>query len=151
MKIRDDIITIMDQIKKYHDVPSYTTFEDHLRPSLSMLDESVEKCFPSILLDEDGPSLNSVFIITNNYLLEVHMNEERLAFDFLKLKSISNYRFDFWDESISGANQSIISFQMATITLMHTENFSSSIYYAGSNRSEWVNSVLEAIPMTLLL
>jgi hypothetical protein len=153
MTIKANIMSIWNELNIYIEVASLTELENRLINPLSMLDEAVEYAFPSIVLGPNGPLLNSIFILTTSYLSEVRMHADKHEFDILHLKSVTDYKFEFWEQSISGDDESTIAFQMATITLMHnvSGNFGTQIYYAGLNRSEWVNLVLKAIPLRLLL
>lgn len=153
MPMKANIMSIWNELNIYIEVPSLTSLENRLINPLSILDEAVEYAFPSIILGADGPLLNSIFIVTTSYLSEVGMESDKHKVDIVNLKSVTNYKLEFWEQAISGDDESPIAFQMATISLMHngSGNVGTQIYYAGLNRSEWVNLVLKAIPLRLIL
>jgi hypothetical protein len=151
--LKANIMSIWNDLNIYIEVASLTALENRLTTPLSIMDERVEYAFPSIILGPDGPLLNSIFIVTASYLSEVRMHADKHEFDIVNFKSVINYKFEFWEQSISDSDESLTAYEIATITLMHNAsgNCGTQIYYAGLNRSEWVNLVVEAIPVRLLV
>ena len=153
MPMKANIMSIWNELNIYIEVPSLTSLENRLINPLSILDEAVEYAFPSIILGADGPLLNSIFIVTTSYLSEVGMESDKHKVDIVNLKSVTNYKLEFWEQAISGDDEVTDSLSNGDyISYAQREwDVGTQIYYAGLNRSEWVNLVLKAIPLRLIL
>ena len=144
---------IREEINKYSDLISLEVLEERVKTVLSISDEQPEHFIPSIILGTDGPILFAILFITQNYLGEIRLQSKELDFDFVNIKSVTNHRFMFWEQPVSKADGTTVIFEMANVTLIHnvSSNFSSEISYAGSNRSAWIDALLKAIPLKLLV
>jgi len=108
---------------------------------------------PSINLGSDGPILNSLFFISNQYLSEIEIRESGEDFDYVALNSIFAYRILLSESDVKKANDENIQYQIANITLLHTAGFEfrSVLNYVGEDREKWIQAVLDAIPISTIL
>ena len=143
---------IQEEIEKYSVLASLDVLRDRLRIALEISDEQPIHIIPSIVLGTDGPQLNSIILITHNYLSEINVRSEQTFIDFIGLRSISHHKFWFWENSVKRADGTTITFQLARVTLIHNiaGNFVTQISYAGVHRSDWIAAILKAIPLKLL-
>ena len=123
--------------------------EERLKRPLDTCKEPPRFVLPSIHLGTDGPVLRSVFFTTDMLLCEVVEEAGALAFDFVSLASVFNYRVELSTHRVEKADGDATEYQIATLTLRHSSvgSFMSLIAYAGFERDEWLSDVLRALPV----
>jgi hypothetical protein len=125
----------------------------------------------SYSMSPDGPKLSSIFLINNDYIVEIGMNQKHLIFDFSPALLLINYRIKF-DEHVTSAdvpsnseesasvfseNISEISSEshkntrFVTLTFRHSDILVTHLSYFGADLEEWLQFALEAYPKTNLL
>ena len=145
-------MNVLEEIKKYEKYYTIEKLKKHIEPPLSLCPEEVRQIIPSIVIGLDGPTLGSLFLITDNYFCETRLEGESVEFDYLDRKKVFNLRLTLSETSVKRADETIIIYQIATANILHgLERFHSTINYAGDNREAWIKKVLEAIPLSLLL
>lgn len=140
-----------------HELSAYA---DHLLPShveavervLALVPEKVQAYIPSLELGSDGPRMESVFLVTESYLAEVHLQSLGVDFDVIRARTIGNYRIHLYDHLVKTSDGTEVTYEVATIALLHHlgSNFGSRIKYVGPNRQAWLQLVLHALPISLL-
>jgi hypothetical protein len=147
-------MNIKEEMKKYDDLIHVPlgVLEERIKYLSLVSDELPEHLIPSIILGTDGPVLSSIIFTTKKYLYEVRLQLESIEFDFVCLNSITNYRFKLWEHISTVADGTTETFQMASIDLIHWGvPYVTNLAYAGPNRHRWLQSLLRAIPLRLLL
>lgn len=109
---------------------------------------------PSIVIGADGPTLARLLLVSPNYLCDVELTgNQRNVFDYVAKKTIRDYRFNIWDHEVRADNDAVSIYQIADIHLVHggiTQQFVTQLQYAGDQRDQWLQSVIEAIPIPLI-
>ena len=99
-------------------------------------------------------------IVTERYLCDINLQTPSPIADFdYTSKKVMNYRINLTVGEIKSAN-SVERYEIATVHLIHDlagagglqpTNFASMLTYAGKQRAEWLQEVLSALPVRLLL
>lgn len=106
---------------------------------------------PSFTMDRDGPTLVSLFLISNNYLCEVRIAGPKY-FDFIAKKNIQHYGLHLSTHVIHRQDEGPKVYEIAQVTLSHggggpKGGFQTQLSYVGDDRDRWLASVFEAIPL----
>ena len=121
------------------------------------LPEEIDIALPSIQLGQDGLTLNSLLLVTQNYLCELHLKDVKsvFEFDFVAKNTICNYRIKTWTHEIKEEEVVIASFEICEVTLVHgnPDGFRTQVFFAGNagDREAWLNNLTQAIPINLIL
>lgn len=117
--------------------------------------EPVIDVIPSLSVGSDGISLKSLFLITRNFVCEVHMIASSPEFDFAPLSSIRNYRVRTWRHEIKEGEQVVASFELAEVKWLHDfgDGVASLLTFAGTagDRQAWLDQVIAAVPPARML
>jgi hypothetical protein len=117
--------------------------------------EPIKAILPSLVIGPDGPTLESLVLVSENFICEVRIGAPSQEFDFVAKKMIKNYRFSIREHEIQGQNQVKRVYQIAVVTLLHgfamPSRFQTEIRYAGEDRDSWIKSVIDAVPLPSLL
>jgi hypothetical protein len=137
---------------------------------LRLLPEEVDYALPSMAMRQDGPGIQSVFLLSANLLAEVRLVGPDKHFDFADLRTIVNYRVSFFTHAVNvkkdeaedeDAPLEKIIYPMATIFLQHSFSMHTEIHYigagyrngeeAGEERADWVADIAQRLPIALLI
>lgn len=146
-------MNIIEELKKYADLVPIEKLEKQVEKPISLCPEEIKYLIPSITMGGDGPVLGSLFLLTDNYLLEVRlMLKKEENFDYVALKSIVNYRIILSDHIVKIEGKPDLTYEVATITLSHDlgMGFHSDLNYIGNGREAWIKIVAEAIPISII-
>ena len=117
--------------------------------------ESFHSALPSIALSNDGQTLQSLLLISDNYLCEVQFqligDGITSVFDFAFRKSIRNYRIELWKQNVKEGEVVKASFDVAKVTLVHDLRLTTTLNYAGNERDEWLRDVTTTLPIATLI
>lgn len=132
----------------------------------------------SYTMSPDGPTVSSVFIVTDDYLCEVKLTSKYDHFDVIAARSVLNYRVKFGettdDENVQLAvatsaspivahdvvsdtdlptQQSIIpnKTKFVEINIQHTDTLQSVLSCFGEDIDDWLAYFLEVYPKKFLL
>jgi len=106
---------------------------------------------PSIVLGTDGPKLESIFLVSERLLVEVKNPTGPPCFDFVDRRRVLNYRISLGEHAVDRAEGQPITYQTASVDLVHFTMFRSTINYAGLDVRSWLETVIRAIPIVTLL
>ena len=114
--------------------------------------EEFRAALPSTQMGPEGPVLVRVTLVSDSYLVDLHLAAPDLTFDFALRAGIGNYRVALGEVSVK-VKEEERRFQTARIVLyylagapIHTE-----LTYVGMERAAWLDQVREAIPVASLL
>ncbi len=165
---------IKQEISKYANMVPGETLLHALERPLRLAGEPPLAILPSMEVRPDGPALTSLFVVTETYLCEVRLYERAENFDFVKVRSIGNYRIRLFVQSPNMKESSKppaptpdseasppdgpppVRYEVASVQFLHTgvggglEGFRSKLTYVGSDREAWIEAVLRAIPLSIL-
>ena len=147
-------MNLSEELKQYAKLMPHDELVKAVEMPASICPEEISAILPSIRFESDGLVLNSLFLVTPHYLCEVHLaHEAEQQFDYISLGTIMDYRFQLWEHVVESAGDGDIHYQLARITLIHglTPEFTSVLTYAGFDRESWLHSVIEALPISLVL
>lgn len=146
-------MNINEELKQYTWLMPHRALLDAIKGPKSICPEKIASILPSIRMGTDGPMLDSLFLVSNQYLCEVRLIPKREDFDFIALNTIFNYRFELSEHIVKKANEDEIRYQTAKIVFLHRVgfDFKSELNYTGDNREAWIQAILKAIPLQLLL
>ncbi len=116
--------------------------------------EPINAIIPSLVLGLDGPTLQSLILVSENFICHVSVGGPSQEFDFVSKKMIKNYRFSIGEHEVQGQNQQKKVYQTAVVSLLHglaRPQFLTQINYAGEDRDSWIKSVIDAVPLPNLL
>lgn len=119
---------------------------------IKILADEILALIPSILGGDDGPHLESLVLISNNYLCEIRLISEKEDFDIVAKGSITNYRFKYSELTVTDANDKEINYEVGSVELYHDLGIGTStvINYIGMQRQEWIDSIINALPLSFL-
>lgn len=147
-------IDINEDVKKYEKYLSLNKLREVVKMPVSLSPEEITATIPSIIMGTDGPAIDSLFLITPHYLCEIDLQVQGKVekFDFLRLDSIANYRFELSDLVVKGADKIETSYKLVTISLDHKFplQFRTRINYVGLDRDGWIKTVMNAIPISVM-
>ncbi|MYB40391.1 hypothetical protein F4X86_03965 [Candidatus Saccharibacteria bacterium] len=141
--------TEVAKLSEYMDAKELTEL---LSTPLEFFPEDVSAMIPSLAMGEDGPSLTSIFLFSENYICEAQIsgNNEKL-FDFTDKRNVINIRVNLGKHDIVVDEQIVASYDTAHVNVMHRPEMHSVLSYFGSRRSDWVARVLKEIPIGYVL
>ena len=140
------------EIEKLSDYVDSGVLMELLSKPLEYLTEEISAIIPSLTIGEDGPSLNSIFLTSKNYLCEIRiMGENSEEFDFTNKRDFFNVRVELGNRDIVIDEQVVASYDTAEVRLTHRAQISTILYYFGSDRSAWVAKVFKEFPVEYLL
>lgn len=138
--------------------------------AMALLKLNDGKVIDSHIMSPNGPTLQSVFVVSEMYFVEIRMGGKHLAFDLSHTRNLINYRVTFDEhgqtsEQATSALKSPSTTESAaplaaeiqkltkfvTVTLRHTDTLSSGMSYFGDDIKEWLDYVLDAFPPSNLL
>lgn len=126
----------------------------------------VEKTIELLKLDEvtaidsysmspDGPILSSIVLLSETYLAEVTTSGKHLMFDMGSARGLINYRVTYGehapqiDASASGVEGSTTAAKptkFVSVTLRHTDQLTTVMWFFGDDVDSWLNFIFEAYP-----
>ena len=122
-----------------------------LSKPIDYLGEDVSEIIPSLAIGEDGITLASLFLVSQNYICEVRIKgRNRGSFDFAG-RTMCNFRVEWGTQDIVVDEQVVASYETAELTIVHAFRMSTTLLYAGSNRDAWMADVRRAFPLDLML
>ena len=141
------------ELEQYRSFIPYDRLIKAVETPMSLCPEEICAILPSIEVNSSGPVLEQLFLVTSNYLCDIRLHPTIEEFDFIALNSIKNYRFYLSDHIIKGDNNGRrVRYQIAKIELLHELNeFKTQLNYAGHQRSAWLRSVMQALPLSTIL
>lgn len=143
-----------EELKKYEGLIKTEVLLDAIKTPISYCPEDVTAVLPSIELGSDGPILKSLNLITKNIICEVriHAGTKIYDFDFTDIATVDNYRFSLSEHIVKAADGTDINYEVAEIKLVHSlgTGMSSILKYVGSARDSWINSVIKALPVSII-
>jgi hypothetical protein len=90
-------------------------------------------------------------LVSTNFICEVRVSTDETEFDVVAKNTVKNYRVRLWSQEIKEQDVVKASYELAAVTLVHDfVALSTEISYAGNARQDWLNCVLEALPIGLL-
>lgn len=146
-------MNIIKELKKYADLVPLKKLKKQMEKPISLCPEKINYLIPSITMGSDGPVLGTLFLLTDNYLLEVRLMLKEEEFDYIALKTIGNYRIILSDHIVKIEGKPDIKYEVATIKLLHDlgRGLVSELNYVGNSRDAWIKIVAEAIPISIIL
>jgi hypothetical protein len=123
-----------------------TLLTQRLNAAKAVVGQEEVHLIPSIILGNDGLILNRVFLITNDFLVDVRISGA-LEFDIIDKTSIVNMHFSIWEHE---SKETL--YQVASVKLAHrASTLRTQLDYVGMERNAWMNELLSALPLRLLL
>lgn len=146
-------MNIIKELKKYADLVPLKKLKKQVEKPISLCPEEINYLIPSITMGSDGPVLGGLFLLTDNYLLEVRLMSKEEDFDYVALKTIANYRILLSDHIVKIEGKPDLTYEVATIKLTHNLGMGllSELHYVGNGREAWIKIVAEAIPISIML
>lgn len=154
--------SLEDQWSPYTRLIPFETLVQQIEFPKACLSEPIHFLLPSLSLAQDGPVVHSVFLVTENYLCEVRLNQNSTDFDVAHVATIGNYRITIGKQEITQeelATQdgtpeqkrtTTLVYSIAEVKLVHTIKLTTELTYVGENCDSWINQVFSAIPIHLL-
>lgn len=122
----------------------------------------------SYSMSPNGPILSSIYLVGGGYLSEIKMGGKHSIFDVSHAKTLINYRITYGehetqvDSSVSNADTDVRGIDQSppatakltkfvTLDIRHTESLATKINFFGEDLESWLDFVLEAYPLNLLL
>jgi len=144
---------IIKQLNEYHYWVDENTIKRIMEYVLSAFPEEIKTVIPSLISLQDGPRIDSIFLISENLLCEVPILTVERGFDFIALKSIKDYRFILSKSLLLDSVSSTPILDSIEIILLHEiSNYTSKLVYIGakSDLIKWLNKVLSSIPIQFI-
>lgn len=141
---------IAEQIQALSRFADTALLETRLNAATAYLEELPLALIPSIVMAGDGPSLASLFLVTENFLTEVRIGPGH-EFDFVNKRRVTNYRVKMWEHEVTRATDVVEVLQVAEVTLTHGEGAVNTMQYAGTRRAAWLDDVRRVIPASCVL
>ena len=115
--------------------------------------EEFRAALPSTQMGPEGPVLVRVTLVSESYLVDLHLTDPELSFDFVLRTGIGNYRVALGEVTVKVKEEEELRFQTARIDLMYLSGspIHTELTYVGMERAAWLNEVREAIPVASLL
>lgn len=138
------------ELRQYNSFINYESLKEYIDKPKTALAEEILAIIPSIKSGSDGPYLERLFLISENYLCDVNVNTTGEEFDFVALGSITNYRFSLSEMTVKDANEEEIKYQVATVELIHDvgTTFHTEFHYVGVKREEWLEHFFKELPLS---
>lgn len=132
--------------------------------ALSLLKLTDGKVIDSHSMSPNGPTLESVFVVSGTYFIEVDMRAKYLEFDVAHTTKLLNYRVTFSEhgqaiertasapelattESSPLPSPEILKItKFVTVSLRHTDTLVSNMSYFGDDIEAWLEYVVDAFP-----
>lgn len=131
--------------------------KSRIESAAKFLPEEIGNALPSIQLGQDGLTLFSLLLVTENFLCEIRLTEANSNYDidFVAKNTICNYRIKTWTHEIKEEEIVKASFEISEVKLIHgsPNAFSTQLFFAGNaeGREVWLNNLTQAIPIKLVL
>ena len=138
--------------------------------AMALLKLTDGKVIDSHIMSPNGPTLQSVFVVSGTYFVEIRMGGKHLEFDVARTRNLVNYRVTFNEhgQTSERAVASLVSVsttegapapspeilkitKFVTVNLRHTDTLASGMSYFGDDIEGWLDYVLDAIPPSNLL
>lgn len=147
--------TLLDSVES-------SRFDEALR--LTTIQDGV--AIDSYKMGQDGPYLSSVFVVNDDYILEVDLEEDALQFDVASFRNLINFRVKQGRAALVSAlmapkgvppagmvksEPENAAVKYAFVFLKHTDVLQSSMIYFGDDCETWLHYLLQHLPMRLLL
>ncbi|MFH0980319.1 MAG: hypothetical protein V2A79_02115 [Planctomycetota bacterium] len=155
--------TLKEQWQPYARLVPFETIAERMQFPKSCLPEDVRFLLPSVSLAKDGPVVESLFLVTEQYLCEVRLAQSNRDFDVTLVATIANYRIATGKQEItreepaSGTDPATekrvtkITYDTAKISFIHTVKVATQLTYVGEGRDAWIQHVFTAFPIDLLI
>lgn len=140
---------IYTELRQYEKFVTYDDLKKRVELFLFICPEPAIDIIPSLILGPDGPTLSSLFLLTEIYLSEVRINTKEIECDYIKKDTIYNFRVKLSDTIVTRADGTTIIFQVAQVLLLHDlAAFNSKIEYVGDDWKIWLKKIIELIPVS---
>jgi hypothetical protein len=121
---------------------------------LKFMPEEPYTLLPTIEVRGDGLALARMLLVSERFLCDVPLPLDS-EFDYVQKNTIENFRLRIWDHVVNQPESGVVvaTYQIAAVNLLHRLGlpFTTNISYAGQDREKWLEKVLEAIPVKILL
>lgn len=132
--------------------------------AMSLLKLTDGKVIDSHSMSPNGPTVESVFVVSGTYFIEVDMRGKYLQFDVAHTTNLLNYRVTFSEhgqaieravaapESATAESTALPSPEIlkitkfVTVNLRHTDTLVSNMSYFGDDIEAWLDYVVDAFP-----
>ena len=145
-------MNISDELENFSTFMTHEALSRAVKRPTSLCPEEIEFLIPSIQFGKDGLFLLSLFLITKKYICEIHLARKGDEFDFVARNTIRDYRINLSQQTIKVGDEEI-TYATATVSFLHvgTDAFTTIISYVGNDRETWLQSVLKALPISLVV
>jgi len=114
--------------------------------------EEFSAALPSIQMGPEGPILARVMLVSESYLVDLHLTSADLEFDFALRSAVKNYRVALGEVTVK-VKEEDRNYQTARINLLYLASLPlhAELTYVGTDRAAWLAQVKEALPVQSLL
>ena len=152
---RPKVMNIQDEIEALTNFLPIEKIEKLLANPKRLLPENIDYIIPSITIGGDGLVLGRLMLVTQLYLCDIAVtdSDKTVNFDFVAKHRIANYRVALWQHEIKEAEAVKATYQLALVRLIHdvAGDLHADLTYAGNEREKWLQRVVKAIPIPLVL
>lgn len=153
---------LKDQWESYAGLIAFKTVAERIKFPKSCLPEVVRFLLPSVSLAKDGPVVEALCLVTENYLCEVRLNQNSNDFDVAPLATIRNYRVEIGKQEITREEPASekdpatekrvtkITYDTASIELIHSFPMTTRLTYVGEGRDAWIHHAFTSLPIDVL-
>lgn len=147
------------------------TESDRISRALHLMNVETGIGIDSYSMGADGPYLSSAFIVTKEFLIEIHLSSADLEFDLARADLLSNYRVKLGEQALNDSTSTQVlddeaadkpeegerqtnsseKIQFAQIQLAHGGGLVSMLSYFGEDQVNWLEFVLQTYPVSNLL
>jgi len=115
--------------------------------------EAFHTALPSTQMGPEGPVLVRVALVSDSYLVDLHLTTADLEFDFTLLRAVKNYRVALGEVTIK-VNEQDRRYQTARIQLMYGATsvpLVAELTYVGMDRAQWLDQMKAGLPVKTVL
>ena len=150
--------------KEFQNIMSFAELQRTIELPSRILGQDLQGIIPSIIMDESGLKINSLFLVTEDYLCEVNVLPHT-AFDLCPKRNVYNWKLSINDleviknaKEIAEANargqsspaKKVERYKTAKLRLRHAQGLESTFTYIGQSPTDWVNAALSLLPLSLM-
>ena len=123
---------------------------------MKSMPEEVISTHPSIIIGNNGLTLKSLLLVSQNLLCELHLSgsDSEYHFDYVAKNTVFNYRIKRSHYEIKEEDVVKVSFELAEVSFTHgISTFITTLSFAGAakDREEWLSAITEAVPVEYVL